>query len=92
MKKLSLMSLSYRDTLQSGKMSLMDFLDKARDLRVDAVDEKYLGFGHVILLRSMLLRQKAGHPKARPTLLHATTLVGRRRRTQRARAACPRPC
>tara|TARA_B100001013_G_scaffold329020_1_gene243101 strand:- start:410 stop:1234 length:825 start_codon:yes stop_codon:yes gene_type:complete len=38
MKKLSLMSLSYRDTLQSGKMSLMNFLDTARELRVDGVD------------------------------------------------------
>ena len=38
MKKLSLMSLSYRDTLQSGKMSLMDFLDTAMELRVDGVD------------------------------------------------------
>ena len=38
MMKLSLMSLSYRDALKEGRMTLTDFLDKARDLCVDGID------------------------------------------------------
>ena len=42
--KLSLQSLSYRDTFNAGKITLLEIIDKAAEYQMDGVDLHYTHF------------------------------------------------